>query len=67
MICIYSELAVTERWPKKLLNQKVREVKELNNSIIINRHCADNKHVVGMNEMRLPLDVRYAAQANIVA
>ena len=43
------------------------KVKELNNIIIINRHCADNKHVVGMSEMRLPLDLRYAAQANIVA
>lgn len=49
------------------MNQKVREVRELNNRIIINRHCADNKQVVGISEMRLPLDVRYAAQANIVA
>ena len=53
MICIYSEQAVTERY--------------LTISIIINRQCADNKDVVGMSEMRLPLDVRYAAQANSVA
>ena len=53
MICIYSELAVTERY--------------LTISIIINRQCADNKHDEEMGEIRIPLNVRYAAQANSVA
>ena len=53
MICIYSELAVTERY--------------LTISIIINRQCADNKHNEEMCEIRFPFDVRYAAQANSVA
>lgn len=42
-------------------------MKEQNNSININKQCADNKYIIGGGKIRLPLNVRYAAQANSVA